>query len=80
MVIMLLGTPTNCISNFNDGSTIVEALCILKDKDQPLFKNISTVLVELGLILNDIISFGKSATGIITLALQFLPFLFSSPL
>ncbi len=36
--------PINCMSNLSDGSTIVDALCILKDNDQPLFKNISTVL------------------------------------
>ena len=77
---MFAGTPKNWTSNFNDGSTIVDALCILKDNDQPLFKYNSTVFWDLGLNLIFIISVGKSACGIISVAFEFLPFLFNSPL
>ena len=59
---------------------MVDALCILNDKVQPLFKYISTVLFDLGLSLSDIISFGNSAIGINIFALDFSPFLFNSPL
>ena len=68
------------MSNLSEGSTMVEALCILKESDQPLFIYNSAVLFEPGLKRREMISVGKSAFGIRMVAFDFRPFLLSSPL